>query len=91
MSESMKCLDGVIDLSLGSAVQNLEAARLQKPFTIEDTVIHMLSAPETADKEPGGNALPPESKMLCKSIYHTGESITALILKIFPLKLYDSV
>lgn len=91
MSESMKCLDGVIDLSLGSAVQNLEAARLLKTFTIEDTVIHKLSAPETVYKEPGGNALPPENIMLCKSIYCTGENIAAPILKIFPLKLYDSV
>lgn len=60
---------------------NLEAARLQKPLAIEDTVIHMLSDPETADKEPGGNALPPDSSRLCKSIYRTGESIIAPILK----------
>lgn len=64
---------------------DLEAARLQKPFTTEDTVIHMLSAPEMVDKEPGGNVLPTESIMLCRSIYCAGESIIAPILKLFPL------
>ncbi|KAL6068859.1 hypothetical protein STEG23_036940, partial [Scotinomys teguina] len=69
-------ISGFTELQYKSSGANLEAARLQKPFTTEDTVMHTLSAPEIVDKEPGGNVLPPESIMLRQSIYYTVSALS---------------
>jgi hypothetical protein len=55
------------------------SSQIAETIQIEDTVTHMPSAPETADKEPGGNILPPESIVPCRSIYCTGERGESII------------
>jgi len=74
MSELMKCLDYVIDLSLDSAVQSWK----QKPFTIQDTTILMPSASEIVDtiKEEISYL---QRACLANSDYYKGKNIIVLM------------